>query len=539
MTLIRGSAIVAFVAVLCGVTAMAQSRIIDTPHNLSASGPGAIRASSEQQICIFCHTPHNASSVQPLWNRSAPVAAYKVYASTSLQAKPGQPTGNSKLCLSCHDGTIALGSVVSRNQSIMMSGGMTTLQPGKSNLGTDLSDDHPISFRYDVALTGKNQKLRSPLVLPPGVRLDGNQELQCTSCHDAHNNTWGKFLVMDNSQSRLCTACHNQGTTSVVSHTDCKSCHQPHTAPSGPWLLTSQTVSTTCITCHGGQPGATAGKNIAAVMQKYSKHDTNSPVSKTDHVPNNVGCSDCHEGHTMSSGTVLAPGIQPTLGRINGVSAAGAPVLRAQYEYEVCFKCHADNPTSVTMVSRQIVQPNKRLQMGQTAISYHPVMATGRNSDVPSLVPGMTETTVINCTDCHASDTSAKAGGTGPNGPHGSSSAPLLIANYEKADNLPENANTYALCYRCHQRTSILANQSFPLHKLHIVDAQAPCSACHDAHGIASTQGSPTGNAHLMNFDLAIVRNAGTAPIAYQSEGPRSGNCTLSCHGVLHVGFGY
>ena len=541
MTLLRRSVILVFVTLLGAVSGLAQSRIADTPHNLSAGGPGLVRATTEQQICIFCHTPHNASSVQPLWNRNAPVAAYTVYASTSLQAKPGQPTGTSKLCLSCHDGTIALGTVVSRTQPIAMARGMTTLQPGKSNLGTDLSDDHPISFRYDVALTGKNRKLRSPMGLPPGVRLDGNQELQCTTCHDAHSNTWGKFLVMDNSQSQLCGACHNQGNTSIASHTDCKSCHQSHTAPSGPWLLTKQTVSTTCISCHGGQPGPTAGKNIAADMRKLSKHDTNSAASLTDHVPNNVGCSDCHEGHTMSSGTVLAPGIQPTLGRINGVSAAGAPVLRAQYEYEVCFKCHADNATSVTMVSRQIVQTNKRLQMAQTAISFHPVMATGRNSDVPSLVQGLTEATIINCTDCHASDSSAKAkaGGSGPNGPHGSSYAPLLIANYEKADNVPENVNTYALCYRCHQRSSILANQSFPLHNLHVVSAQSPCSACHTAHGISSVQGTTAGNAHLINFDLAIVRNALNKPIAYQSQGPRSGKCTLTCHGVVHDGLGY
>ena len=52
-----------------------------------------------------------------------PVTAYIPYSSSSLQAKPGQPTGTSKLCLSCHDGTIALGSVVSRNQPIAMAGG--------------------------------------------------------------------------------------------------------------------------------------------------------------------------------------------------------------------------------------------------------------------------------------------------------------------------------------------------------------------------------------------------------------------------------
>ena len=102
------------VTMLSSVAAAQQSSIIHSPHNLSAGGPGAVRASSEQEICIFCHTPHNAAPIQPLWNRNVPVNAYTVYSSNSLVAVPGQPTGSSKLCLSCHDGTIALGSVLSR-----------------------------------------------------------------------------------------------------------------------------------------------------------------------------------------------------------------------------------------------------------------------------------------------------------------------------------------------------------------------------------------------------------------------------------------
>ena len=66
-----------------------QSSILNSKHNLSASGPGAIRASSETEVCIFCHTPHNSAPVTPLWNRNLPVAAYTVYTSNSLDAVPG------------------------------------------------------------------------------------------------------------------------------------------------------------------------------------------------------------------------------------------------------------------------------------------------------------------------------------------------------------------------------------------------------------------------------------------------------------------
>src|SRR5215467_12375033 len=81
---------------LCIASASAQTTsIVGSLHNLSASGRGYIRAATEQEICIFCHTPHNAAPIQPLWNRNVPVNAYTVYSSNSLDAKPGQPTGTS------------------------------------------------------------------------------------------------------------------------------------------------------------------------------------------------------------------------------------------------------------------------------------------------------------------------------------------------------------------------------------------------------------------------------------------------------------
>ena len=107
-----------------------SSSIVNSPHNLSASGPGTIRAATRAGGLHLLPHPPQRPPVQPLWNRNMPAAAYTLYSSNSLQAKPGQPTGSSKLCLSCHDGTIALGSVLSRDQPIAMAGGMTTLPPG-------------------------------------------------------------------------------------------------------------------------------------------------------------------------------------------------------------------------------------------------------------------------------------------------------------------------------------------------------------------------------------------------------------------------
>ncbi|MCX6268382.1 MAG: 6-bladed beta-propeller, partial [Bacteroidetes bacterium] len=92
----------------------AQS-IVNTRHNLSVNGPGEMRANSEEEICLFCHTPHSSRPESPLWNRREPGVTYNLYKSSTMQALPGQPDGTSMLCLSCHDGTIALGSLISRS----------------------------------------------------------------------------------------------------------------------------------------------------------------------------------------------------------------------------------------------------------------------------------------------------------------------------------------------------------------------------------------------------------------------------------------
>src|SRR3989338_6407471 len=124
--------------------------IVDTRHNLSISGPGPVKSDTEGELCIFCHTPHHArTDVSLLWNRANSTAVYATYDSSTMRATVGQPTGASALCLSCHDGTIALGAVLSRTEEISFPPEMTFLTPDRpSYIGTDLTDDHPVSFRY-------------------------------------------------------------------------------------------------------------------------------------------------------------------------------------------------------------------------------------------------------------------------------------------------------------------------------------------------------------------------------------------------------
>ncbi|MEF9438350.1 MAG: hypothetical protein L0922_06295, partial [Candidatus Mariimomonas ferrooxydans] len=162
--------------------------IINTKHNFSDTGPGKVKIKATakgETLCIFCHTPHNTiRNVPYLWNRKDSTANYIPYQSSTLYATVGQPTGTSKLCLSCHDGTIALGAVISKLQEIPFAAGIRFIPKGPAMLGTDLSDDHPVSFVYDTALAASNPELADPSTLPSEVKLDKHGQLQCTACHD-------------------------------------------------------------------------------------------------------------------------------------------------------------------------------------------------------------------------------------------------------------------------------------------------------------------------------------------------------------------
>ncbi|MHC4708372.1 MAG: hypothetical protein ACYS8I_14955, partial [Planctomycetota bacterium] len=58
--------------------------------------------------CDACHTPHNVEALPgvPLWNGSETTTTFVMYSSDTFQGTAdGQPSGDSRLCLSCHDGS--------------------------------------------------------------------------------------------------------------------------------------------------------------------------------------------------------------------------------------------------------------------------------------------------------------------------------------------------------------------------------------------------------------------------------------------------
>jgi len=556
-----------FLSVFLPLDDMYGGSIATTKHNLSVTGPGTIKSTTEPEICIFCHTPHNARIDVPyLWNRNDTQQNYITYESSTLYATVGQPTGASKLCLSCHDGTVALGALVSRQGEVPFAGGIRFLPEGPSRLGTELSDDHPVSFRYDSALALANGELADPALISPQARLDADNQLQCTACHDPHNDAYGKFLVMSNINSGLCTSCHQKkgwkssshetsnatwngtGTNpwqhtpyNTVSQNGCENCHRPHTAGGHARLLQYTFEEDNCLVCHNGN---VAGKNIQRELIKSYRHAVqdysgiHEPIENftSGAVKKHVECADCHNPHSSkSTPSPGAPQISGANQGVKGINTVAQQISEATNQYEICFKCHADYNVITTLpVTRQIAQLNTRLEFDTSNPSYHPVETAGKNPNVPSLLNPYTTTTKIFCTDCHNNDDFS-----GPRGPHGSNNRYLLRKSYTTQDMTTESSTAYALCYACHSRASILGDQSFKEHKKHIVDKKTPCSACHDPHGISSTQGNFLNNSHLINFDVTIVRPDDQGRLRFEDQGTFKGRCYLTCHGKNHNPKGY
>lgn len=539
-----------------------SAQISTTKHNLSSSGPGTVKATSETEICKFCHTPHNASSNVPLWNHTTSTAVYTLYSSSTMNATVGQPDGSSILCLSCHDGTVALGSVVNPSSTISF-GSITTMPAGKTNLGTNLSDDHPISFVYNSALAIADGQLKDTSALIRPVSLDKNGKMQCTSCHDAHDNTNGKFLVQTTQGSALCFSCHNRTYWSTSLHNTstktwngvgtnpwqhttyanvadnaCENCHQPHTAGGGARILNYQNEEDNCLNCHNGNVDT---KNVATQFSKFYKHNVYGYTGVHDPTEaaslptslKHVECVDCHNPHAANSSAATAPAVNGTSIGVMGVNSTGSPVAAASNQYEICFRCHADNSVFPNYITRWRGVGNRRLDFSISNVSYHPVEAAGQNTSMTSLLSPLTVSSVIYCTDCHASD-----GSGSPAGPHGSNNIAILKYAYDTTK-FPMMGSSWTssdlmarwpLCFQCHNVSAVSTIHSGNSgHFLKYVG----CSTCHDPHGYDGTPAPAGGGGvssaftKLLNFDTSVVKPNPADGKLIDVAGRK---CFMTCH---------
>lgn len=375
-----------FVLFRYGLDTVQAARISDirgTKHNLSAAADGSgythptagagsvptrnIKGSAETQVCVFCHTPHGGTtSITPLWNRKVSGAGYTqsyvMYDSSTLDAKQvqstmNQPGGSSKLCLSCHDGTVAIGNVnvlngldkspQAQGTAVISTTGGTTMPTGSGTdtgftryLGTDLTNDHPISISYNDTLAARDGELRTPSTntsligvrtgtVKPKLKLENTGEagnnraqVQCATCHDPHiretDSTVGnqKFLRLNRFQ------------------------HQDPPSVSG-YNSTDNSGDIICLACHdkGGSAWAfSAHANSLVADELYSnthadrrEFPRNLPVWK-------AACLNCHDTHSVA-GTrrLLREGTNE--GTLTSAAPKPGGSNTAALE-ETCYQCH-------------------------------------------------------------------------------------------------------------------------------------------------------------------------------------------------------
>jgi len=171
------------------------------------------------ELCIVCHAPHGTDATAvPLWNHATTAQSFVTYTGYNFQGinTITQPDGASKLCLSCHDGVSAVNQFGGKPQGTNAPN--TPMRTGTaSNLGTDLSNDHPISFVYNSALATLDGALKDPSTATTSLggtiatdMLDISGKVQCPSCHEVHDQTIYKFGKISNAGSALCLTCHNK-----------------------------------------------------------------------------------------------------------------------------------------------------------------------------------------------------------------------------------------------------------------------------------------------------------------------------------------
>lgn len=225
----------AAIAVMGAATyAAAATGIKGSKHDLSFAAPGA---NQTDQVCVFCHTPHNSVKPVPLWNRNNDLATaagtFKLYTSSQTFNMKPNPSRNgftadsiSLFCMSCHDGSALGGTMVGAeptgvaNDALIPNyGGAPTAASGITgvmNFGSDLTKSHPVNFVYDSTKDSAivaNGSLRFPLFKAnSGVA----NHLECASCHAVHGkenavntgNNYPDFLRSTMKGSALCLGCH-------------------------------------------------------------------------------------------------------------------------------------------------------------------------------------------------------------------------------------------------------------------------------------------------------------------------------------------
>ena len=542
-------------------------------HDLSPVGKAQIKGGLSG-ACLYCHAPHGGGAPPtPLWNQKLSTQTYSLYTSSTYHQTGVQPGLNSpsKLCLSCHDGTIAPGQTVAYG-AMTMSGTMKA----SAVLGTDLKSSHPFSLKTPLAdAPSLNTLLQGtpPKTADNAVKLIAGT-IECTTCHEPHfqyiDPLKPMFLVRSEMGGALCLACHdptrvvngkpnylanwatsvhatntnntaNQpyvGGYATVAQNACESCHMPHNAK-GPMRLLRGADEQDCISCHAGSNTLPATLNIFTETSKTGSHPIPSAGNLHDHnegtlLNNNrhATCVDCHNPHSsqQTGAFGMPPAVRPAQAGVAGISASdGTTVLTPSVnQYENCLRCHGTSAGKATNLTKYGYLPiwavsagdplNVIPQLAQTASSSHPVThdrsspylqssLLSQMMNLDGTTPGRNMGIRIFCTDCHNADDNRESGGVGPNGPHGSKWTHILERRYEMSQ-APTPGSTIS--------------NPFPNPDLTVNGPYALCGKCHDLNVVLS----PT--SVFTRHQTHVVQDGASCSVCHTAHGLGGTNANLS-----------
>lgn len=424
---------------------------------------------------------------------------------------------------------------------------------------------HPVAVSVPTTSSFK-QPTQLPLDKTTG-------KVRCLTCHKVHYAPANDGAVLRlTSHKALCQDCHVKspsGSNPIHASTTngvlwpggqygstlparpdasqrgaCTQCHAVHGWPNNAspstdykWLL-ADSEENLCFTCHDGAPVAA---NVRGDFLKTYKHPATSYSGR--HQPNestssafgtsnrHAECTDCHNPHQAegpSSGSA-PPTISALLKGASGVAvtngAAGTTptytfLTSAQYEYQVCFKCHS------SWTSQPSGQTNLAVKLNPNNPSFHPVEAVGKNTGINAnaFVNGWSSSSLTYCSSCHGSDGTVR-------GVHGSANQYILKRPFSPSS-AQRSMSTNDLCFLCH-RYDTYANDNATTtvkgysrfnpptfnkgHTFHVGNRRYPCGACHETHG-------STTRPHL----IVTGRSPGLTNYTHSSNG---GTCYPTCHG--------
>jgi predicted CXXCH cytochrome family protein len=434
----------AVLAVLISTLGWGQASVdVLGSHNMAPASGSPITGNLGSP-CLYCHAPHSGINGTPgvagtpLWSQKlSNVLTYQMYSSTTMVNKtnPSPPLGsNSTLCLSCHDGTVALGTLTPYGQ-VSMSG---TLQNTPADLGTNLQATHP--FNFVTPLQPTSSLWPSLSANPPSTQdttgavhlINGNVE--CGSCHNPHVqniDSSSDFLVVDNSQSGLCLACHDA-------------------VPSG----SGMGLGSTAVPAQSTRAALAGGAATTRASNPLGNWTNSIHATATNQIASQIS----PDTYALVSKRMLrASGLGPyTTMRKNGCLSCHSThntatrVLLRGPDDQTCLACHSGGQT-VTPPAANIAA-----EMAAPKVSHVATSVASNNAHSAHESELLNHNRHAACVDCHNPHGTRQVGAAFPEAPgiRPSQSGVNGISATDGRSLVSPAVNQYENCLRCHGTSS-------------------------------------------------------------------------------------